>query len=133
MMRYMLDREYIYGDVDFTFNWVEGPYWYNVKNFNGINLNSEGEMTDDITSEIIELFKKERESIPELIQNPLYKDEMMKNPLWDDVTNFIVNLESKHWPNPKTLDMLRANINHGLRYNKTKLPKDLEYINKLIV
>ena len=22
MMRYMLDREYIYGDVDFTFNWV---------------------------------------------------------------------------------------------------------------
>ena len=81
---------------------------------------------------IIELFKKERESIPELIQNPLYEDEMMKNPLWDDVTNFIVNLESKHWPNPKTLDMLRANINHGLRYNKTKLPKELEYITDLI-
>ena len=57
----------------------------------------------------------------------------MKNPLWDDITNFIVNLESKHWPNPKTLDMLRANIKHGLRYNNTEIPKDLEYINKLIV
>ena len=133
MMRYMLDREYIYGNVDFTFNWVSEPYWYNVKNFNGINLNSWGEMTDDITSEIIELYKKERENIPELIQNPLYEDEMMKNPLWDDVTNFIVFLESKHWPNPKTLDMLRANIKHGLRYNNTEIPKDLEYINKLIV
>ena len=92
----MLDRDYIYGNVDFTFNWVEGPFWYNVKNFNGINLNSEGGMTEDITSEIIELFKKERESIPEIIPNPEIEGETMKNPLWADVTNFIVNLESKH-------------------------------------
>jgi len=129
----MLKNDYIYGDYDFTFNWVDEPYWYNVKNFNGINLNSWGEMTDDITGEIIELYKKERENIPELVPNPKVEDEMMKNPLWDDITNFIVNLESKHWPNPKTLDMLRANIKHGLRYNNTEIPKDLEYINKLIV
>ena len=58
-----------------------------------------------------------------MIQNPLYKDEMMKNPLWDDVTNFIVNLESNHWPNPKTIDMLRANVNQWVKYIIQKFQK----------
>ena len=121
MRRWMMENNIISGDVDFTFNWVEFPFWYSVKNY------------EDISFEIIELYKEERNSIDEFITNPLDETQTIKNPLWIDVTNFIVNLESPHWPNPKTIDMLRANIKHGLRYNNTEIPKDLEYINKLIV
>ena len=121
MRRWMMENNIISGDVDFTFNWVEFPFWYSVKNY------------EDISFEIIELYKEERNSIDEFIINPLDETQTIKNPLWIDVTNFIVNLESPHWPNPKTIDMLRANIKHGLRYNNTEIPKDLEYINKLIL
>ena len=121
MRRWMMENNIISGDVDFTFNWVEFPFWYSVKNY------------EDISFEIIELYKEERNSIDEFITNPLDETQTIKNPLWIDVTNFIVNLESPHWPNPKTIDMLRANIKHGLRYNNTEIPKDLEYINKLIL
>jgi len=120
MRRWMMENNIISGDVDFTFNWVEFPFWYSVKNY------------EDISFEIIELYKEERNSIDEFIINPLDETQTIKNPLWIDVTNFIVNLKSKHWPNPKTIDMLRANIKHGLRYNNTEIPKDLEYITDLI-
>ena len=116
-----MENNIISGDVDFTFNWVEFPFWYSVKNYEAISF------------DIIALYKEERNSIDEFITNPLDETQTIKNPLWIDVTNFIVNLESPNWPNPKTIDMLRANIKHGLRYNNTEIPKDLEYINKLIL
>ena len=66
------------------------------------------------------------------LQSDIALREAIKNPFYVDITNFIVNLESNHKPNPKSRVMLEANINHGLKYNNTKLPKDLRYINDII-
>ena len=75
----MMENNIISGDVDFTFNWVEFPFWYSVKNYEDIYLK-------------FELYKEERNSIDEFITNPLDETQTIKK-LWIDVTNFIVNLE----------------------------------------
>ena len=120
-LRYwMMNEGYIYGDIDFTFNWVDFPFWYDVKSY------------PMFKEHILDIYKMERDKIEEEITNPLNEEETIKNPFYVDITNFIVNLESNHKPNPKSRVMLEANINHGLKYNNTKLPKDLRYINDII-
>jgi len=120
-LRYwMMSQGYIYGDIDFTFNWVDFPFWYDVKSY------------PMFKEHILDMYKMERDKIEEEIINPLNEEETIKNPFYVDITNFIVNLESNHKPNPKSRVMLEANINHGLKYNNTKLPKDLRYINDII-
>ena len=117
---YMMKRGYVYGDVDFTFNWVDYPFWYDVKSY------------PSLKNDIINLYKSERSKIDEYINNPLNTEETIKNPFYVDLTNFIVNLEKNHIPNPKSRFMLEANLNHGLKYNKTKIPKDLAYLQRII-
>ena len=117
---YMMKGGYVYGDVDFTFNWVDYPFWYDVKSF------------PNLKDEIISLYKSERSKIDEYIANPLNLEETIKNPFYVDLTNFIVNLEKNHIPNPKSRFMLEANLNHGLKYNKTKIPKKLEYLQTIV-
>jgi len=107
---YMMKGGYVYGDVDFTFNWVDYPFWYDVKSY------------PSLKNDIINLYKSERSKIDEYINNPLNTEETIKNPFYVDLTNFIVNLEKNHIPNPKSRFMLEANLNHGLKYNKTKIP-----------
>ena len=116
----MMKRGYVYGDVDFTFNWVDYPFWYDVKSY------------PSLKNDIINLYKSERSKIDEYINNPLNTEETIKNPFYVDLTNFIVNLEKNHIPNPKSRFMLEANLNHGLKYNKTKIPKDLAYLQRII-
>ena len=117
---YMMKGGYVYGDVDFTFNWVDYPFWYDVKSY------------PSLKNDIINLYKSERSKIDEYINNPLNTEETIKNPFYVDLTNFIVNLEKNHIPNPKSRFMLEANLNHGLKYNKTKIPKDLVYLETII-
>ena len=117
---YMMKGGYVYGDVDFTFNWVDYPFWYDVKSY------------PSLKNDIINLYKSERSKIDEYINNPLNTEETIKNPFYVDLTNFIVNLEKNHIPNPKSRFMLEANLNHGLKYNKTKIPKDLVYLQTII-
>ena len=102
-LRYwMMNEGYIYGDIDFTFNWVDFPFWYDVKSY------------PMFKEHILDIYKMERDKIEEEITNPLNEEETIKNPFYVDITNFIVNLESNHKPNPKSRVMLEANINQWI-------------------